>query len=704
MFTLYPAPQRISPRARSKTHARLLLVEALEFRRLLSGYSASTVASFGDIGLKNPSQTIVRDTAGDVFGIANGGANSDGAVWKLAAGANALSVVASFDGTNGTTPTGGILMDGGGNLYGICWSGGAHGNGTLWEIVSGSSTITVLGSFDSTTAINPTGQIYRDASGDIFGTAQGPLSGNGNIWEYNANTSAITDVADFTNGANPMGGVISDGNGKLFGTTFNGGANGEGTIFEYQIGGSTITTLASFNGASTGGNPKGGLAIDAGGDLFGTSTGDVNSPRDSNVWELPSGSSTINTLAFFPVPHVSFFAGAAPAGPVSLDSNGDLLGTSEFGGSTAQGSVWEIPKGTQTLLTLYSPTFSGGHDPGSSLLIDNAGDILSTMQMGGTGNNGTVFMLIPPNAVAPTHLAFTVQPVNTASDGDFTADVHVTVEGAGNQPATANTSAITLTIDKGPGTLGGTVTVNAVDGVATFTGLTLDASGTYMLKATAGALASAVSKSFIVPTIAHLAIAQQPEDITAGTRMATPISINMLDQFGMLLTANHSQVKLTLSSGPTGAKLTGFSAPVIHGVATFTTLTATRAGTYTLSAGDGAMAALPLDPFNVNAAVASKMIFSTLPAAVTVATSFDVKVELLDKYGNIAAADASTVTLSLKTHPLNASLAGTLSQSVATGTADFADLTVNAAGPYTLLATDSNHISTAISAKFAASA
>lgn len=701
MFAPFPARYRSSRRARSKNSVEVLLVEALEPRQLLSGYSASTVASFGAIGLKNPSQTIVQNTAGDVFGIARGGPNSDGAVWELAAGT--LSILAPFDGTNGSAPTGGMLMDSSGDLYGICWSGGAQGNGTLWEILSGATSITVLGSFDSTNGVNPTGQIYRDGSGDIFGTAEGPLSGNGNIWEYNANTTAITDVADFTIGANPMGGLISNGSGKLFGTTFNGGTDGEGTIFEYQIGGSTITTLASFNGGSTGGNPQGGVAIDADGNLFGTSTGNVESSSDSNVWELAARGSTIETLAFFPVPHVSFFSGASPAGPVTLDSNGDLLGTAEFGGTTAQGSVWEIPEGTQSLDTLYSFTPSGGHDPASSLLLDNAGDILGTTQLGGTGNDGTVFMMLPPNAVAPTHLAFTVQPVNTASNGDFTANVQVTVEGAGNRPATANTSEITLTIDKGPGTLGGTATVNAVDGVATFSGLTLDAGGTYMLKASAGGLAAAVSKSFMVPTVAHLAIARQPEGITAGTRMASPISIDELDQFGNLLTASHSQVKLTIGSGPAGARLAGFSAALVGGVATFTALTGTRAGTYTLSASDGAVPAVALDPFNISAAAASKMIFSTVPAAVTIGTPFDVKVELLDKYGNVASSDASAVTLSLKALPRNATLGGTLSQPVADGTADFADLTVDTSGPYTLLATDSNHISTAISPRIMAS-
>jgi uncharacterized repeat protein (TIGR03803 family) len=687
-------------------------VEQLERRQLLSvtGYTTETVANFGTVGLKNPDQTVVRDSAGNIFGIAQGGANSDGAIWEIPVTTKALTVLESFDGTDGSHPSGGLFKDANGNIYGICSQGGANNQGTVWELPTGATSITVLGSFDSTTAINPEGQIYVDSSGNIFGSAYGGFAGSniGNIWEYNAQTQTITNLANFdddTNGANPEGGLISDGKGDFFGTTLNGGTTDDGTVWEFKIAGDSLTTLANFNAnGNTGANPEGGIAIDSSGDLFGTSTGPSNVNTDSNVWELPAGSSTINTLAFFPVPRVEIFFGASPESPVILDSNGDVVGAAEFGGVEAQGSIWAIHPGG-SLSTLHSFIYStkSGNDPASSLLLDSFGDIFGTTQLGGIDKDGTAFVMLPPGNIPSTHLAFTLQPVNTQSNGDFTANVQVTIEGAGNRIATIDDSPVTLSIDKGPaaGSLGGTITVNAVDGVATFTGLSLNAAGTYVLKATDGVLTPAISKPFMVPTVIQLIVAQQPTSEAAGGTMSTPISIDVEDQFNKPLTTSHTPVKVALQSGPALAKLAAPAAPPVNGVATFTKLSATKAGTYTLTASDGTATPLTLNPFTVNPAAASKMLFSTQPTSTTEAAPFSVAVELFDKFGNVALNDTSDITLSLALHPAGSILDGTLTEPLIDGLADFSGLSLETTGTYSLLATDSNAIKPVISVKFA---
>jgi uncharacterized repeat protein (TIGR03803 family) len=706
MFSRRRKARTISAYSKSNSNRRSFRVEELECRRLLSGYTTFSEGNFASIGLMNPDQTIVRDTAGDAFGIARSATSGGpGGVWEFTNGGT-LHLVANFDTTDGVDPTGGLVMDSNGNLFGVCTSGGANGDGTVWEITAGSSTITLLASFATTDAVGPLGQIFMDSSGNIWGTAQGGISSGGNIWEYNSTNQTISDVADFTDGFNPMGGLISDGKGNLFGTTFNGGADSEGTVWEFTIGGSSITTLDSFNGGTKGGDPSGGIAIDANGNLFGTSEGDVNSSSDSNVWELPAGSGQIQTLAFFPVPNVRFFFGAAPEAPVRFDSNGDLLGTAEFGGSAAQGSVWIIPHGTTTLETLHAFTFSGGHDPDSSILLDSVGDILGTTQLGGTSDDGTVFLMIPPGVVAPTHLAFTTQPVNTDAAGDFSGNVVVSVEGKGNVVSVNDTSAVTLTIEKGPAgaILGGTTTVDAVAGVATFSGLTLNAAGTYTLKATDGALKFAISKSFSVPTDAQIVPSVQPSDVAAGAKMSSPIVMDFEDQFGNILTTSHSVMKLSIVSGPTGAKLTGNTAPATRGVATFKNLEATKAGSYTLAVSDGAATPVTLMAYNVTPAAAAKAVFLTPPTGVTIDTPFSVEVELVDKFGNVTTGDTSSITMALRTHPRNSLLGGTDTVAVSAGIADFTDLTVDTAGPYTLLATDSGTAKPVTSAKFVASA
>ena len=320
--------------------------------------------------------------------------------------------------------------------------------------------------------------------------------------------------------------------------------------------------------------------------------------------------------------------------------------------------------------------------------------------------------MIPPGNIPPTHLAFTVQPLNTDANGDFTANVQVSVEGAGNRIATTDNSAVTIALNPGPGFhsdnvfegepgLGGTLTVNAVDGVATFTDLTLPVTGKFTLEATDGALKPAISKSFLVPAVVHLVVAQQASEVAAGAKMNTPIAIDVKDQFGNTVSTSHTPVKLAIESGPTLAKLAGNSAPPVAGVATFKTLSTTKAGVYTLTASDGTATPLTLDPFTVDPAAASKMLFSTQPVATTQGTPFSVAVELFDKYGNAATNDASDITLSLAAPAGQATLGGTLSEAVVDGFADFSGLTIDTAETYTLLATDSGAVKAVKSVKFA---
>ena len=99
--------------------------------------------------------------------------------------------------------------------------------------------------------------VILDASGDLFGTTSaGGASGDGTLFEIVSGSNAITTLASFngSNGASPQADLTRDSNGNLFGTAFSGGANNFGTVFELPVGGDAITTLASFNG-SNGVNP-----------------------------------------------------------------------------------------------------------------------------------------------------------------------------------------------------------------------------------------------------------------------------------------------------------------------------------------------------------------------------------------------------------------------------------------------------------------
>ena len=128
------------------------VAEHLESRLLLSGYSFSTLASFAGSDGTSPG-TLVRDASGNLFGTAGTLAGPPTAwLFEVPVGSGRIVDVAPFDASIGTLPSVGyfptdLIIDGSGNLFGVAERGGANDDGTAFELVKGSTTITVLASF-----------------------------------------------------------------------------------------------------------------------------------------------------------------------------------------------------------------------------------------------------------------------------------------------------------------------------------------------------------------------------------------------------------------------------------------------------------------------------------------------------------------------------------------------------------------------------
>jgi uncharacterized repeat protein (TIGR03803 family) len=232
-----------------------------------------------------------------------------------------------------------MVLDPQGNLFGTTSGGGANNLGTVFQIAAGSSTIITLASFNGPEGGSrlPYGGLARDAQGNLFGTTIGGISGPGTVFELVAGSNTITTLAPFngTNGSYPQGRVILDAQGNLFGTTANGGAFNRGTVWELAAGSNTITTLASFNGTN-GAGPEAGVILDAQGNLFGTTQfGGANNL--GTVFQIAAGSNTITTRASF-----NGTNGALPFGELVLDAQGNLFGTTSGGGAFGRGTVFEL--------------------------------------------------------------------------------------------------------------------------------------------------------------------------------------------------------------------------------------------------------------------------------------------------------------------------------------------------------------------------
>ena len=222
-----------------------------EIAKTASGYASTptTLVSFDNTNGANPVGSLIADANGNLFGTTAGGrgVTDDGTVFEIAKTssgyASTPTTLVSFDDTNGAVPAAGLIADANGNLFGTTYAGGASGDGTVFEIVKTSSgyasTPTTLVSFDNTNGANPVASLIADANGNLFGTTSaGEASGYGTVFEIAKTSSGYASTPttlvsfDNTNGAFPLGSLIADANGNLFGTTEEGGAFGIGTVFE----------------------------------------------------------------------------------------------------------------------------------------------------------------------------------------------------------------------------------------------------------------------------------------------------------------------------------------------------------------------------------------------------------------------------------------------------------------------------------------
>jgi len=200
--------------------------------------------------------------------------------------------------------------------------------------------------------------------------------------------------------------LIFDANGNIYGTAAQGGALqpecdggfGCGVVFELSPGGTetVLYTFCSQPGCSDGRQPGSGLIFDNNGNLYGT-TPYGGQFDQGEVFKLSppaitGGAWTETVLYNF----TGGADGAFPFAPLILDSNGNLYGTASADGAAGNGVVFKVaPNGTETVLY----TFTGAPDgstPCAGLIFDANGNLYSNTEWGGISNLGTVFQLAPP--------------------------------------------------------------------------------------------------------------------------------------------------------------------------------------------------------------------------------------------------------------------------------------------------------------------
>ena len=237
--------------------------------------------------------------------------------------------------------------------------------------------------------------------------------------------SVLHAFRTFPNGANPRGTLVRDSNRNLYGTTQFGGAANLGTVFKLSPFGQ-YTVLYTFKGGTDGAQPWAGVTLDSVGNLYGTTY--VGGPANQGVvYKLDiSGNEAVL---------YSFTGGADGGNPyagVIVDSASNLYGTTYNGGVNNMGVVFKVdPSGNETVLHSFPISTSDGANPYGGVTADAAGSLYGTTQFGGKYGTGTVYKLDPSGRETVLY-AFT----NTGSSGGAPQS-GVMFDAAGNLYGTA---------------------------------------------------------------------------------------------------------------------------------------------------------------------------------------------------------------------------------------------------------------------------
>jgi uncharacterized repeat protein (TIGR03803 family) len=327
--------------------------------------------------------------------------------WAIAAPAQTFSVLANFDGANGSGPLGSLVQGTDGNFYGTTFLGGANGFGTIFQITPG-GLLTNLYSFCSQTncadGAAPYAELALGSDGNFYGTTSQEGAGSGGTVFKVTPEGALTTLYSFcsqpncADGSSPAAGVTLASNGLFYGTTFYGGlrkgkcaSTGCGTVFKITPEGK-LTTIHEFcaqEGCADGFAPT-SVIQGTTGDFYGTASSGGNSSDDGMIFKITPGGK-FTTLFYF-----DGTDGKDPYAGLIEGLKGKFDGTAHYGGGHGAGAVYQIlPGGTEK--TVYNfCALSGcadGSYPYGELVEDTNLNVYSTTYFGGANNLGTVFEL-----------------------------------------------------------------------------------------------------------------------------------------------------------------------------------------------------------------------------------------------------------------------------------------------------------------------
>jgi hypothetical protein len=472
---------------------------------------------------------------------------------------------------------------------------------------------------------------------------------------------AIRDASNnLTTSTAAVTAAIATGTGTLAGTVTVNAVNGVATFTNLQINGSGAHTI-TFTSSG----------------LTSATSGSVSATQNAaslSIQTQPSGAASGVAFTTQPVVRILDNAGlvvTTGTGATEVVTASIATGTGTLGGTVAVAAV----NGVATFTNLQL-TGSGAH----------------TLQFATTTPALTVVSAsIPLGAGSATQLAVTTQPAGAVSGVAFTTQPVIAIRDASNN-LTTSTAAVTAAIATGTGTLAGTVTVNAVNGVATFTNLQINGSGAHTITFTSSGLTSATSSSLsVTQNAASLSIQTQPSGATSGVAFTTQPVVRILDNAGLVVTTGTGATEVVTASIATGTGTLGGTVAVaaVNGVATFTNLQLTGSGAHTLQFATTTPALTVISSsISLGAGAATQLAVTTQPAGAVSGVAFTTQpvIAIRDASNNLTTSTAA-VTAAIATG--TGTLAGTVTVNAVNGVATFTNLQINGSGAHTITFTSS---------------
>lgn len=393
-------------------------------------YTEKILYSFANTG-NWPSSPLIFDPAGNIYGTTGFSPAGTGEVFELSpssGGTWTQTTLYSFGLEPVDQPNGGPIFDAQGNLYGVSRSGGSADQGAVFELSPSPSgwTLTVLYSFQGgADGTMPSGSLIFDSKGNLYGTTGYGGGGAGaeciyygggcgTVFELSPSSTGWTEKVLYafggtSDGAFPDYNLLIDSAGNLYGSTYQGGnttattchPQGCGTVFRLTPSGGAWHFGLLWALQGTNGDRPTSLVFDSIGNLYGVAVGGgktfcsggcgvvfkLTRPVLSGPWKQ----SIVHAFAAAD--------GFTPTGLTLQPTSNVIFGTTGSGGTNHRGTVFEISPaatGGWEFTTVYS--FNGktdGNYPDAAVIFDSQGNLYGTTQVGGADNLGTVFELSP---------------------------------------------------------------------------------------------------------------------------------------------------------------------------------------------------------------------------------------------------------------------------------------------------------------------